>query len=104
MYTLTTPSIYYSGRFINFDDSDSNSDDYASNLSVYPNPNNGIFTMELSSDREIEISNILGEKIMIKFLPEGQNQINMNDQPNGIYFVKIITGNKQEVIKIIKEN
>ncbi|MDF2453193.1 MAG: hypothetical protein K0S26_2697 [Bacteroidota bacterium] len=71
---------------------------------IYPNPNNGQFIVDLSSDRELEISNILGERVINQFLSKGQNQINIIDQPAGIYFVKIKSGDKQQVIKIIKEN
>ena len=73
-------------------------------VNIYPNPNNGVFTIDLSSEKMIEISNILGENIISKQLPQGQNHIDMNGQPTGIYFVKIKSGNKQQVIKIIKEN
>ncbi|MBL7936487.1 MAG: PKD domain-containing protein [Bacteroidia bacterium] len=73
-------------------------------VNVYPNPNQGIFTVDLPSDRHIEITNILGEKVADQLLLAGQNIIDINSQANGIYFLKIINNNKQQVVKIIKGN
>jgi hypothetical protein len=73
-------------------------------LKIYPNPNNGIFTIDISEDRQIEITNVLGEKVRELQLVRGKNLITLDDQANGIYFVKILYEHGQEVIKIIKEN
>jgi hypothetical protein len=72
-------------------------------VKIYPNPNNGEFIIELESNKQVEITNILGEKILTQLLFEGQSNININEQPAGIYFIKISFDNKQQVIKIIKE-
>ncbi|MDF2453820.1 MAG: hypothetical protein K0S26_3324, partial [Bacteroidota bacterium] len=73
-------------------------------VNAYPNPNNGTFTIDLSEDRQVEISNILGEKISEQSLIRGPNRISLESQPDGIYFVKIRSDNRQDIIKIIKEN
>ena len=72
-------------------------------IKIYPNPNNGLFTIDLLEDRQVEIVNVLGEKIREQLLVKGKNQINLEDKANGIYFVKIKYDYGQETIKIIKE-
>jgi hypothetical protein len=68
----------------------------AENVSIYPNPSNGKFTIQESGARiqnpEIEIYNMLGEKVFSKFTTDNsQLTINLNDQPAGIYLYRIIT-------------
>jgi hypothetical protein len=81
------------------------------NIVVYPNPNNGIFTVafghpELVSGSQtiIEIYNVLGQKVTIETLkpvrtvqPGGQvlgdNLINLSNQPSGIYLYRVIEEN-----------
>ncbi|HTA28621.1 MAG TPA: kelch repeat-containing protein [Bacteroidia bacterium] len=72
-----------------------------SGLTIYPNPNNGIFTVVCHSSppagREeshatIEIYNIVGTKVFTKTLrsAHGDNLIRLT-QPNGVYLYHIIT-------------
>jgi Secretion system C-terminal sorting domain len=65
-------------------------------LTIYPNPSSGIFTMlfshpELvSGSQTIEIYNVLGEKVYSQFLiPNSSFVINLS-QPNGIYFYRVL--------------
>ncbi len=70
---------------------------------VYPNPNNGNFTLVYHSEQSEEtlpimnVYNVLGECIMMKTLHSsgGDNHINLSGQPNGVYFYRVIdqTGN-----------
>jgi len=64
---------------------------------VYPNPNNGIFTIQannqqLLANSYIEIYNVLGEKVYSQSKTNNsQLTINLNNQPNGVYLYRIIT-------------
>jgi len=67
-------------------------------VSIYPNPSKGVFTLKLNSEilrtgNNIEIYNMLGEKVYSKILdylmPE--SAIDISNQPSGIYFYRIIT-------------
>ena len=63
-------------------------------LKVYPNPNKGIFTMEVNTNGEkgqIEVYNILGEKVYTKTVNSGINQLNMNNEAEGVYIYKVTT-------------
>ncbi len=70
-----------------------------SQLSIYPNPNTGEFTIETPVETEVTIVNALGQLILQKHLAEGKNKIEISQQAKGVYFVKTKNGN----YKIIKE-
>jgi uncharacterized repeat protein (TIGR03803 family) len=69
-------------------------------LSVYPNPNNGIFKITLSHaelvsvSKTIEVYNVLGQRIFgtLKQV-QGDYEINIGNQPSGIYLYRVITEN-----------
>lgn len=85
-------------------------------ISIYPNPSNGIFTIE-TKEKEFEliISNVLGEKV---YPPAGRagsitnppidlpiaigiTVIDISNQPNGIYFLHIKTEQESYIQKLI---
>jgi len=74
-------------------------------VSIYPNPNNGEFTVELVSvnNTYITITNVLGQIIKTQ-KAELINQINLNLFEKGVYFICVMDNN-QSVYKgsIIKE-
>ncbi|MCK4663979.1 MAG: immunoglobulin domain-containing protein [Bacteroidales bacterium] len=81
-----------------------NSDD----IKIYPNPTNGIFTIEGKDIQSIEITNINGQTVYVKN-PQGFKnlaglvQIDLSEQPKGIYFVKIWNNDFITVKKIVVE-
>ncbi len=77
-------------------------------LRVYPNPNNGIFTISLGhpelvsgSQTRIEIYNVFGEQVLVETLRPvqpartgtggGDNLINLSDKPDGIYLYRVLS-------------
>jgi hypothetical protein len=61
---------------------------------IYPNPNNGKFTIALSAIKEnslIEIYNMLGEKIYTAKLNATNTQIDLNNNASGIYLYRVLT-------------
>ncbi len=65
-------------------------------VSIYPNPSRGQFTVRVSKTDEpnfLVIYNLLGEVIYYTTTLE-YNQINISDQPKGIYVVKLKTNNQ----------
>jgi hypothetical protein len=67
------------------------SDSEAGNLKIYPNPSSGHFTIEgINEIVNVRVFNAFGEEVYY----QGVNlpaQINISDQPKGVYFVKIET-------------
>jgi len=80
------------------------------NITVYPNPNNGDFTISFKqaiSNSKVEIFNMLGEKIGPTLTPlsfgEGLGVRPHLDVPPGVYIVKISDGERQWFEKVIVE-
>jgi len=70
--------------------------DNTEKVSVYPNPNNGNFTLVIASVTKqslntVEIYNVLGEKIYQSNIYSDNSEINLTGQPNGIYLYRVIT-------------
>jgi hypothetical protein len=69
---------------------------------VFPNPNNGKFSIELLRGASVILSNASGELLeKFEFAP-GINSVNMNRYSPGVYFVYVRTGGSTEVFKIIR--
>lgn len=71
---------------------------------IYPNPNNGIFNIELNEFAQVSITNTFGQIVLNKFMPSGKQSIDMQNQANGIYFINILSQGKSQSIKFIKNN
>ena len=75
-------------------------------ISVYPNPADGQFTVESSEFRvqSLEIYNVFGEKVYSTTMNEERLIINFSAQPSGMYFMKCTSDeNKIFVTKILIE-
>jgi hypothetical protein len=72
----------------------------ASNMSVFPNPSNGKFRVKGNEEQqtEIRVYNMLGDEILYKVSKTSAEEIDMSNQPKGVYFVNIIAG-KEKIIK-----
>ena len=63
-------------------------------IHLYPNPNNGKFMIELSSptsNSSVEIYNILGGKVLKTTLLNSTTQLDLSNQPKGIYLYKVLS-------------
>lgn len=75
-------------------------------IELYPNPSSGYFYLRTSENiiKNIEIFNLAGQKINIKF--EKRNQvypINLFSYPSGVYFMKIYRSDgSNQIIKMVK--
>ena len=64
---------------------------------IYPNPNNGQFTIEISDDlkeRKISILNSTGSLVAEKLLNGKRTSLFQLDLPKGIYFIRLENSNK----------
>ena len=64
------------------------------NFSIYPNPSNGNFTINVKNKNaaSIEIYNVMGEKIFSAKLMNPKTEIELNAKP-GMYFYQIKNDN-----------
>lgn len=70
-------------------------------ISVYPNPNNGTFTIIGSTDSELEISDLNGRIVKRFHLTDTATEIELSHEKNGVYFVKCIKDNQFTIKRII---
>ena len=77
----------------------------ASKLSIYPNPTNGDFTITglelLGTVSSLSLTDMNGK--VVKVLDTKATKFSMGSIKPGVYFLNIRAGNKQEVLKIVKE-
>jgi len=64
-------------------------------IAIFPNPNNGVFTIQSSvagGPLSVEVYNVLGKKVLTEALlsPQGNNVINLSDDPSGIYLYRVL--------------
>lgn len=79
-----------------------------SSLSAFPNPNQGYFTLKLSSenqeDAQIIITSMLGEKIKeINTTTNKETDVQLN-VPAGVYFLSVIINGESLNTKILINN
>jgi hypothetical protein len=76
----------------------------AENLSVYPNPSNGVVRIDNVEGNDIEVFNLVGQRIYSVENAEQNVRINLNDQPQGTYIVRIsgTNGTRTEKVNLIK--
>ena len=77
------------------------SDDCITETAVYPNPSNGIYTIEVNSEEvEITVYNLIGELIDYKLIEIKENvySLDITDKADASYILKV----NQNVYKIVK--
>jgi hypothetical protein len=80
----------------------------SNSIFVYPNPNNGILnislTSELSKNSSLEIYDAVGKLVVKQVLANELNTINISDLDNGIYTFKVLNNtNTVKIGKLIKQ-
>ncbi|MBK7669536.1 MAG: T9SS type A sorting domain-containing protein [Sphingobacteriaceae bacterium] len=71
-------------------------------INIYPNPNNGQFTISLSQDAEVLIIDVLGREVYNANLNSGKHNINLESQVSGLYFIKTRVDGHVKINKMVK--
>jgi hypothetical protein len=74
-----------------------------SGLQLYPNPGTGLYTMVTTEDVNVIVSNVIGEIVLTQSLSKGNNTLNLEKQPNGIYTISIIAQGRSSALKMVKQ-
>lgn len=75
-----------------------------STISIYPNPNSGLFSVETDNTNVnsfLEVYDIMGKKIASKVIVTNKTEIDISIKPKGIYLVKVVNGNMVVTQKIV---
>jgi len=72
---------------------------------LYPNPNSGIFTVELKNglNKTIQVTDLTGRIVLEDNSSADKFNVDINTLANGVYYVKIISNNASSVLKVIKQ-
>jgi|GEM_PF-1610389 len=71
-------------------------------FNAYPNPTNGLFTIDVNEAVSIKITNVAGQLILGRLLEIGKTTIYLEDVESGIYFVSAVNnGNRIAVQRIV---
>ena len=75
-------------------------------ISIYPNPNNGKFTVNNpeANTINIEVFNVLGEKVYSKISNEANTVVELNSHAKGVYLVKVTSNGSTTTTKITVAN
>jgi hypothetical protein len=76
-------------------------------ISLYPNPNNGQFVIELSAEPTVPltvtITNELGQLVQSFTLVTTIEQVDLSSVENGVYLVRITGGTNELIYRVIKQ-
>lgn len=74
------------------------------NFNYSPNPVKNLLSVSNNSVIDyIEITSILGQKMMSIKVNDLQTELNLSELSNGIYFVKVTSEDEEKTVKIVKE-
>jgi hypothetical protein len=73
-------------------------------ISVYPNPTNGIVTVNCNNSiKSIQSYDVQGRLLQTNLVNENQTSIDISNQAKGVYFLKIVSEKGIGVQKIVRE-
>ncbi len=72
-------------------------------ITIYPNPSNGSFYLNLSSETMVKIFNTQGQLILSEPRSAGASEIDLTQYPNGIYQLSLTINGKVLNKRIIKQ-
>ena len=80
-----------------------------SSTDIFPNPSNGQYSLKGLDIEEVSVFTIQGQLVQRKVYPRQSNtseqiSLDIRNQANGIYIVKVIAKNGKSIRKIIKQS
>lgn len=72
-------------------------------FNLFPNPSDGLFTIELAQPASlIQVVDMLGNIVYTaRELNSGKNQVDLNSQSAGVYFIKVTAGDVTSVSRLV---
>ncbi|MGZ3884159.1 MAG: T9SS type A sorting domain-containing protein, partial [Mucilaginibacter sp.] len=76
---------------------------FLGNFNLYPNPTSGLITMDVSVAYQLIITSTLGQEIINEHKEAGKQILDLHNQASGVYIINIISENKSQVFKLVKD-
>jgi alpha-tubulin suppressor-like RCC1 family protein len=74
------------------------------NVNIYPNPSNGIFTIDAKEVVIVEVYDMIGKKVFNSKITLGSSNLDLSNHANGIYLLQVTTENgAAKSYKLIKQ-
>ena len=74
------------------------------NVSVFPNPSaDGIYSLTVDQQYEMIVCDITGRILSTGMVNEGTANLNLENEPAGIYFVRLKNDNYSKVMRIVRK-
>lgn len=70
---------------------------------IYPNPTSSDFFIDVNENTEVVITDVLGKDIYKHNLDAGINRISLSNYNSSVYFIKLKTESRTQIIKLIKQ-
>ncbi len=103
-FSVTNKNKQVTAYFLRIANSNSVAEKAIKNVQLYPNPVSSNLTITNLKNMNVEIYNVVGQRISHHEDISGDLSINMGEFPDGIYFVKMQNGKtvRTEKIKLVK--
>ncbi len=80
--------------------------EFPAEVFVYPNPSNGVFFVEIQSNEwihvELKVVSLIGKTVIQESIePNNRIQLDLSDQPKGVYFVQLKAGNESYLKRVV---
>lgn len=73
----------------------------ANAISLYPNPNNGMFTVESFEKGVLTVFDVTGKEVLNQQIIAGKTSVLMDNQAKGLYLVRIVCGDVSTTHRVI---
>ncbi len=90
------------GQFIVFDNTTSVDAPNVTLVSLFPNPTSGKITLKGLDQSTIKLFNAQGKLLRMRLATNAEEEINLNDYPDGVYFLHVSTAKARWSYKVIK--
>ncbi|TCO09775.1 T9SS type A sorting domain-containing protein [Natronoflexus pectinivorans] len=101
LHTETNISLPYIFEVVGSVQTSVNSLKQNNKYNIYPNPSNGIYTIEVSQKSSVRVFNISGQLVHSSEIHEGKTQISMEHLPGGLYNIVIYNDSYRVEDKLI---
>jgi len=80
------------------DERTAKSDAERNGISIYPNPSNGTYTLELADERRVVINELSGKRVFEQKMPAGKQLLDLSHLSKGLYLLRINGAKTEKLI------